>query len=72
MSTERLVETEPGSGNWLVRTFSDELSHKNPGDPLSRGLSTKVALDREREKRLAELRDQWNMFLLEGREIAVR
>ena len=39
---------------------------------MSRGLGKKVALDRHREREAEELRDQWNMFLLEGREITTR
>ncbi|KAL9045746.1 MAG: hypothetical protein Q9214_001262 [Letrouitia sp. 1 TL-2023] len=43
-----------------------------PGDTLNRGLAAKVAIDERHEGRLAALRDQWNLFLLEGREMAIR
>lgn len=72
MSPELDGEPELGPGNWLVRSFSDDLSNKNPSDALSRGLATKVAVDREHEKKMAALRDQWNLFLLEGREMAIQ
>lgn len=65
-------ESEPGPSNWLVRSFSDELHEKSPGDTLSRGLATKVAVDRHREAQLGTLREQWNLFLLEGREMALQ
>ncbi|KAI1344528.1 hypothetical protein F5Y15DRAFT_424676 [Xylariaceae sp. FL0016] len=57
----------------IVRSFSDDLQSKYPSNLLSRGLATKVAIDRHRENsNLASLQDQWNIFLLEGREIALR
>ncbi|KAI4167237.1 MAG: hypothetical protein LQ343_007373 [Gyalolechia ehrenbergii] len=43
-----------------------------PGDALSRGLATKTAVDGLRERRLGALRDQWNLFLVEGREMATQ
>ncbi|KAL8707334.1 MAG: hypothetical protein Q9220_007624 [cf. Caloplaca sp. 1 TL-2023] len=55
----------------LIRTFSDKISEDDPGDILNRGLATPVATDRYSERRVAELRDQWNLFLIEGQEIAV-
>lgn len=55
-----------------IRAFSDRSRQQHPGDIMSRGLGKKVALDRHREREAEELRDQWNMFLLEGREITTR
>lgn len=66
------VETEPGPSHWLVRSCSDEIFEKMPGDALSRGLATKTAVDGLRERRLGALRDQWNLFLVEGREMATQ
>ena len=56
----------------ITRAFSDISRQQHPGDILSRGLGKKVAMDRYREREAGELRDQWNMFLLEGREMAAR
>lgn len=60
------------SNNEPLDAFSDDLRHQSISDMLSRGLASKVIIDRHREKELGELRDQWNTFLLEGREIAIR
>ena len=70
MATEQ--DAEPSAGNMLVRSFSDELQKKTPGDALARGLAAKIIHDEHREDQLAALRDQWNLFLLEGRELAIR
>lgn len=64
--------TQHNRGNDVVATFSDDLRQQSPGNMLSRGLASKVAIQRHREKELGELRDQWNTFLLEGRDIAIR
>lgn len=64
--------TDPGPSHWLVRSFSDDLSEERPGDALSRGLAAKVVHDRHHDSRLAALRDQWNLFLIEGREMAIQ
>lgn len=62
---------EPGPSNWLLRSFSDDLQEETSGDALNRGLATKVAVDRHRERQPTALRDQWNLFLLEAREMAI-
>lgn len=64
--------SDPGPSHWLVRSFSDDLSQERPGDALSRGLAAKVVHDGHNESRLAALRDQWNLFLVEGREMAIQ
>lgn len=64
--------TDPDLSHWLVRSFSDDLSEERPGDALSRGLAAKVVHDGHHESRLAALRDQWNLFLIEGREMAIQ
>jgi len=55
----------------LLQSFSDGLRQGCESDVLSRGLSTTIAIDRQREKNLAALKDQWNMFLSEGRQLAI-
>jgi len=63
---------EPGPSNKIVRTFSDELQEKSPRDGLSRGLAAKVAVDRHRERHPSALQQQWSLFLLDAREMALR
>ena len=70
--SSKSVESEPRTGDWLVRNPSDEMRNNNSSDVLIRGLATKVSGDRAHEQRLATLRDQWNLFLLEGREMAIQ
>ncbi|KAI0415251.1 hypothetical protein F5X98DRAFT_230062 [Xylaria grammica] len=53
----------------LVRSFSDDLEKQAVGDALTRGLVAKVSLDRQRERNAA-LQEEWNHFLIEGRELA--
>ncbi|KAI1131428.1 hypothetical protein F5Y10DRAFT_233646 [Nemania abortiva] len=55
----------------LVRSFSDDLQKRTPGDALARGLVAKVAVDKQRETNRAALQSQWNSFLLEGRDLAL-
>jgi hypothetical protein len=62
---------DSGPSNWLLRSFSDDLHEENPGDALNRGLATKVAVDRHRERQSIALQDQRNPFLLKAREMAV-
>lgn len=54
----------------LIRSFSDEFRQTYPGEILSRGLSTAVAIERQRERDLTALKDQWNILLSEGRQLA--
>lgn len=56
----------------LIRSFSDTLREEMPADALSRGLAARIAIDGNQEDQLAALRDQWNLLLLEGREMAVQ
>ncbi|KAK8016969.1 hypothetical protein PG993_015158 [Apiospora rasikravindrae] len=55
----------------LIKSFSDDIRQDHPGDLLSRGLSTAVAIDRQREKDSASIREQWNFLLAEGRQFAI-
>lgn len=55
----------------LIRSFSDNLRQDNPGEIIGRGLSTAIAIDKQRERNSAALRDQWNVFLAEGRQLAI-
>ena len=65
-----LERSDPGPSNRLVRTFSDELQQKRPGEALSRGLAAKVALDRHRDGHYKRQQQQWDVFLLDAREMA--
>ncbi|KAI1119340.1 hypothetical protein F5Y14DRAFT_457659 [Nemania sp. NC0429] len=56
----------------LVKSFSDDLQRTGPGDTLQHGLAVQVAVDRQQEENIAILRDKWNFFLLEGRDLAQR
>ncbi|KAJ8133472.1 hypothetical protein O1611_g154 [Lasiodiplodia mahajangana] len=58
-------------GNELVQRFSDGRRQSEPGDTMVRGLATRTVLDNRREDQFAALQDQWNMFLLEGRELSL-
>ncbi|KAK8121709.1 hypothetical protein PG984_010379 [Apiospora sp. TS-2023a] len=55
----------------LIRSFSDEFGQTCPGDILGRGLSTAVAIERQRERDSTALKGQWNALLNEGRQLAV-
>ncbi|KAJ5691937.1 hypothetical protein N7462_001360 [Penicillium macrosclerotiorum] len=59
--------TEP-SGR-LIRRFSDGISDSSPGEPLSRALAAKVAVDRNQERSVS-LRTGWDQLLLQGRQLA--
>lgn len=65
-------ELEPGPSQRLLRNFSDEFQEKSPGDVVARGLAVKVAVDRQRERYPTTLRDQWDLFLLDARDMALR
>lgn len=60
-------QVEPSGG--IIRRFSDEVSYSSPGEPLGRALAAKVAYDRNQE-RSESLRYEWDLLLLEGRELA--
>ncbi|KAL8649651.1 MAG: hypothetical protein Q9210_004275 [Variospora velana] len=64
--------SDPGPSHWLLRSFSNDLSEENPGDALTRGLASKVVHDGHDESRLAALRGQWSLFLVEGREMVIQ
>lgn len=64
--------TQHDRSNDDVANFSDDLRQQSPSNMLSRGLASKVAIQRHRENELGGLRDQWNTFLIEGRDIAIR
>ncbi|KAJ1323734.1 hypothetical protein MN608_10979 [Microdochium nivale] len=60
---------EPGFQ--LVRAFSDEFRQDSQSNILGRGLSTAIITADQKQENLAHLRDQWNVFLLEGRKLAI-
>lgn len=64
-----LQQADPGPSSGLIRRFSDKLSETSPSEPLSRGLASKVAVDRNRER---SLQHEWDKLLLDGRELAER
>ena len=55
-------EPEPGTKQRLLKSFSDELREKNPGDAVGRGIAAKVVIDRKRERHPLVSQDQWNLL----------
>ncbi|KAH9904446.1 hypothetical protein F4778DRAFT_62818 [Xylariomycetidae sp. FL2044] len=62
---------EPTPAKQLLRSFSDDLCRERPGDSLSRGLRTHLTVERHRQEQSVALSQEWNMFLTEGRELAL-
>ena len=58
-------QAEPGG---ITRRFSD-ISHSSPGEPPNRALAIRAACDQEKERSWS-LQEEWDQFLLEGRELA--
>jgi hypothetical protein len=56
----------------LVRSFSNDLRKRTPGETLSRGLIYNEAAEKQRDRKNAAVQDQWNMLLNEGRLLAIK
>ena len=67
-----LSEEELEPSKMPVRTSSDQLQKRILSDTLSQGLVTKATQDTYSKDQTAALRDRWNHFLLEGREVAFK